>query len=71
MEQQKTKEVRKVKGYEQFDAAKFIQEQGSISQAIRALDKKGLARGDIAILLNKRYQHVRNVLITPVKNPGK
>jgi len=37
------------------------------SQKIRALDKLGLTRGAIAKLLNKRYQHVRNVLITPIK----
>jgi len=37
------------------------------SQKIRALDKLGLTRGGIAKLLNKRYQHVRNVLITPIK----
>lgn len=42
---------------------------GGISAAIRGLDKLGWERGAIAKALNKRYQHVRNVLITPVKNP--
>jgi len=37
------------------------------SQKIKTLDKLGLTRGAIAKLLNKRYQHVRNVLITPIK----
>lgn len=38
------------------------------SQKIRALHSQGLDRSTIANLLNKRYQHVRNVLLTPVKN---
>jgi hypothetical protein len=38
------------------------------SQKIRALALEGLERGMIAKLLNKRYQHVRNVLITPIKS---
>jgi hypothetical protein len=37
------------------------------SGKIRRLDAMGLTRGQIAKVLNKRYQHVRNVLITPVK----
>ena len=37
------------------------------SQKIRYLHAQGYARGDIARFLNKRYQHVRNVLVTPVK----
>lgn len=37
------------------------------SQKIRALHAAGIDRSTIAILLNKRYQHVRNVLITPIK----
>ena len=45
------------------------------SAKIRYLDKEGLSRADIARSLKYkdgrelRYQHVRNVLITPVKNP--
>lgn len=38
------------------------------SQKIRALHALELDRSTIANLLNKRYQHVRNVLLTPVKN---
>lgn len=53
----------------QFDSKKFISEQGSKSQAIRTLTSQGKTRSEIAKMLNIRYQHVRNVLITPVKNP--
>ena len=38
------------------------------SQKIRKLHSEGYSRGDIARFLEKRYQHVRNVLVTPVKN---
>lgn len=34
----------------------------SVSDKIRALDRAGYARADIARYLGKRYQHVRNVL---------
>ncbi len=34
----------------------------TVSGKIRALDKMGFARADIARMLTKRYQHVRNVL---------
>lgn len=34
------------------------------SQRIRALAAMEIPRGEIALLLNKRYQHVRNVLET-------
>lgn len=37
------------------------------SQKIRALNAEGLSRGQIANILEIRYQHVRNVLITPIK----
>lgn len=39
------------------------------SARIRYLDSLGWSRGAIAKELGKRYQHVRNVLITPVKTP--
>ena len=39
------------------------------SARIRYLDSEGWTRGQIAKKLNKRYQHVRNVLITPVTKP--
>ena len=34
----------------------------SVSDKIRALDRAGFTRADIAKYLGKRYQHVRNVL---------
>jgi hypothetical protein len=52
-----------------FDAAKFIAQHGTKSAAIRALSSQGKTRGEIAKLLDIRYQHVRNVLITPVTKP--
>ncbi len=39
------------------------------SSKIRYLDSKGYSRVQISKVLNKRYQHVRNVLITPLKRP--
>jgi hypothetical protein len=37
------------------------------SARIRFLHSEGFDRGDIARITGKRYQHVRNVLITPLK----
>jgi len=37
------------------------------SAKIRAMSKDGMKRGDIAKALDIRYQHVRNVLVTPLK----
>ena len=45
----------------------YIQAQGGVSKAIRTLTDLGYSRGEVAKMLNKRYQHVRNVLITPIK----
>ena len=50
-----------------FDAAKFIAEKGSKSAAIRALLAAGNERKVVAKMLGLRYQHVRNVEITPIK----
>ncbi len=35
----------------------------SVSNKIRLLNKEEYPRADIARILNKRYQHVRNVLV--------
>lgn len=43
----------------------------TISSKIRFLDDLGWARSEIAKQLDKRYQHVRNVLITPIKSTSK
>jgi hypothetical protein len=50
-------------------AAAHIARFGSVSGAIRGLTAEGKTRGEVAKILGKRYQHVRNVLVTPVKNP--
>jgi hypothetical protein len=47
--------------------AKYIADQGGVSKAIRTLTDLNYTRGEVAKMLNKRYQHVRNVLITPIK----
>lgn len=39
----------------------------TVSARIRYLDEQGLPRGDIARVLGKRYQHVKNVLDKPLK----
>jgi hypothetical protein len=40
------------------------------SAKIRFLKSQGMSTGDIARVMNIRYQHVRNVLITPLKSQG-
>lgn len=40
---------------------------GTKSSAIRGLFAEGKTRTEIKTLLGIRYQHVRNVLITPIK----
>jgi bifunctional DNA-binding transcriptional regulator/antitoxin component of YhaV-PrlF toxin-antitoxin module len=44
------------------DPAKFIASDASVADKIRALDAAGYPRAEIARMLGKRYQHVRNVL---------
>ena len=39
------------------------------SARIRFLDSQGYTRSQIATVLGIRYQHVRNVLITPLVTP--
>ncbi len=41
--------------------------RGGVSKAIRGLSSEGYSTGAIAKMLNKRYQHVRNVLTQPLK----
>lgn len=45
----------------------LIQQHGSKSNAIRYLASQNYTRSQIAKALGIRYQHVRNVLITPIK----
>jgi hypothetical protein len=44
------------------DPAKFIASDASVADKIRTLDAAGYSRAEIARMLGKRYQHVRNVL---------
>lgn len=46
---------------------KQMDEMKTVSSKIRFLDGLGWTRSAIAKQLGKRYQHVRNVLITPIK----
>ena len=41
----------------------------TMSAKIRYLSAQGMSRGDISRVLKIRYQWVRNVLVTPVKEP--
>jgi hypothetical protein len=52
-----------------FNATLFIASKGTKSSAIRALIADGYLRGEVAKALNIKYQHVRNVMITPIKTP--
>ena len=44
------------------EAPGFMHPEASVADKIRALAAAGYSRAEIARLLNKRYQHVRNVL---------
>jgi lambda repressor-like predicted transcriptional regulator len=48
-------------------AADLIKQHGTKSAAIRALTAAGHSRTVVAKALGIKYQHVRNVLITPIK----
>jgi|tagenome__1003787_1003787.scaffolds.fasta_scaffold20286250_2 hypothetical protein len=41
---------------------RIVEGHATVSDKIRALDKAGVERADIARFLKRRYQHVRNVL---------
>jgi Holliday junction resolvasome RuvABC DNA-binding subunit len=63
-----TEEVKNVPWAKDGSQAKTcIETFGGVSKAIRGLVALGYSRGEVAKTLDKRYQHVRNVLITPVK----
>jgi hypothetical protein len=49
-----------------FDQA-HLDSLTQVSAKIRYLNSMGLSRGQIAKTTGKLYQHVRNVLITPLK----
>ncbi len=44
------------------DATRIVASKATVSDKIRALNTAGYSRAEIASLLGKRYQHVRNVL---------
>ena len=44
------------------DLARIVGSEMTVSDKIRALDAAGHPRAEIARVLGKRYQHVRNVL---------
>jgi hypothetical protein len=50
-----------------FDVPALFEKMKTKSAVVRFLDSEGLKRGEIAKLLNIRYQHVRNILVTPLK----
>lgn len=45
----------------------LIAKYGNKSKAIRGLYAEGYEKGDISRALDIRYQHVRNVLLNPLK----
>jgi hypothetical protein len=62
--------MQKYEGYDpgdviaQHEVSKIVSDPKlNVSSKIRALDSYGVPRAEIAKLLNKRYQHVRNVLV--------
>lgn len=50
-----------------YDVGKLMDEHKTKSAVIRYLAAQGMKKGDIAKLLDIRYQHVRNVLVQPLK----
>lgn len=51
----------------QMTPSDYIRKYGTKSNAIRVLTSQGKTRSEIAKMLNIKYQHVRNVQITPIK----
>jgi len=49
------------------DVDALMKEHKTKSAVIRYLSGTGMSRSDIAKTLGIRYQHVRNVLLTPLK----
>jgi hypothetical protein len=50
-----------------MSGADFVTLMGTKSAAIRKLSADGMSKGDISRYLEIRFQHVRNVLVTPLK----
>lgn len=49
------------------DVVKALADLPTTSARMRHLENQGMSRGDIARVLGKRYQHVKNVLDKPLK----
>lgn len=49
---------------------KKLESFAKTSTKVRYLASCQVSTSEIAKILNIRYQHVRNVLITPIKNPA-
>lgn len=55
-----------IKEWTQDEKDAAVKQHGSWSNVFRALTRDGKTKGEISKLTGKRYQHVRNVLITPL-----
>lgn len=66
VEETKVEETKKTLA-DQYNLDKLMDEYKSKANVIRFLRSKGHSRGDIARFMNIRYQHVRNVDLTPLK----
>ena len=53
-----------------LDIARVVASEDTVSNKIRALAAGGVPRAEIARLLGKRYQHVRNVLEDDAQGGG-
>lgn len=51
----------------QFELPKLMEEHKTKSNVIRFLSGQGWTRSQIASFMGIRYQHVRNVLVQPLK----
>jgi hypothetical protein len=60
-------ESKVVQSAPQFELPKLMAEHKTKSNVIRFLSGQGWTRSQIASFMNIRYQHVRNVLIQPLK----
>jgi hypothetical protein len=58
-------------GMDSPNEARIVGSEMTVSDKIRALDAEGYPRADIARVLGKRYQHVRNVLEADKLSPKK
>jgi len=70
MNENKNKNKKELNENEKIDKI-YFNSLPTKSSKIRYLNSYGWKRGEIAKYLNIRYQHVRNVLITPIKNERK